>query len=229
MKHTKAYLEKAKGIEPLKKYPLTEALEVLHKQANAKFDESIELTVRLGINVKHSDQQVRGTIILPSGLGKTLKICVIAKAEKAIEAEQAGADIVGAEELIEKIKGGWTEFDVLITTPDMMKLVGVLGKILGTRGLMPSPKTGTITPDVKRAVEEFKKGKAEYRADKQGIVHMAIGKKSFSMDQLKDNIVAVFEALQKAKPSTSKGVYIKGLYQDSTMGPGIRVDSLSMN
>ncbi|MEK6557726.1 MAG: 50S ribosomal protein L1 [Candidatus Margulisiibacteriota bacterium] len=229
MKHTKAYLEKAKGIEPLKKYPLTEALEVLHKQANAKFDESIELTVRLGINVKHSDQQVRGTLILPSGLGKTLKICVIAKAEKAIEAEQAGADIVGAEELIEKIKGGWTEFDVLITTPDMMKLVGVLGKILGTRGLMPSPKTGTITPDVKRAVEEFKKGKAEYRADKQGIVHMAIGKKSFSMDQLKDNIVAVFEALQKAKPSTSKGVYIKGLYLASTMGPGIRVDSLSMN
>lgn len=229
MRRTKAYQEKAKAIEPLKKYSLSEALDILGKQANAKFDESIELTVRLGINVKHSDQQVRGTLILPSGLGKTLKICVIAKAEKAIEAEQAGADIVGAEELIEKIKGGWTEFDVLITTPDMMKLVGVLGKVLGTRGLMPSPKTGTITPDIKKAVEEFKKGKAEYRADKQGIVHMSVGKKSFSSDRLKDNITAVYEALQKAKPATSKGVYIKGVYLASTMGPGIKVDSLSMS
>ncbi|MDD5455636.1 MAG: 50S ribosomal protein L1 [Candidatus Margulisbacteria bacterium] len=228
-KRSKAYKSKVELVEPHKKYTLSDALEVLDKMPAAKFDESTELTVRLGINVKHSDQQVRGTLILPHGVGKSTKVAVIAKGEKLAEAEKAGADYVGSEDLIEKIKGGWVEFDVLVTTPDMMKLVGVLGKVLGKKGLMPSPKTGTITLDVKKAVEEFRKGKVEYRADKQGIVHMSIGKKSFKKERLKDNILAVYDAILKAKPSSAKGVYIKGVYLAHTMSPGVEVDSMNMN
>ena len=227
VKHSRAYVEKAKLVEK-KKYALVESLEVLQNMQSAKFDETVEFTVRLGINTKHSDQQVRGTLLLPHGVGKSVKVAVIAKGDKLAEAEAAGAEVSGSEDLIEKIKGGWCDFDVLVTTPDMMKFVGVLGKVLGTKGLMPSPKTGTITMDIKKAVEEFHKGKVEYRADKQGIVHMPIGKKSFSVDQLKDNITAVFDALMKAKPSTAKGVYVRGVYLASTMSPGVEVDSMSM-
>lgn len=228
-KPSKKFIEKSKLVDPAKKYPLTDSIALLAQVPNAKFDEAVEFTVRLGVNTKHSDQQVRGTLILPHGVGKKMRICVIAKDEKQAEAEKAGADFVGGEELVEKIKGGWVDFDVLITTPDMMKNVGVLGKVLGTRGLMPSPKTGTITVEIKKAVEDFQKGKAEYRADKYGIVHMSVGRKSFSADQLKDNIVAVYDALQKAKPSTSKGVYVRGVYLSCTMGPGIEIDAMAMN
>jgi len=228
-KHSKAFIAKQKVVDSSKKYTLDESLTVLKEIPNAKFDESVEFTARLGINMKHSDQQVRGTLILPHGTGSTIRVAVIAKGDKLVEAETAGADISGAEDLIEKIKGGWVEFDVLITTPDMMKLVGILGKVLGKRGLMPSPKTGTITMDIKRTVEEFRKGKTEYRADKQGIIHMAIGKKSFDINQLKANILAVYDALMKAKPSTAKGVYMKGIYLASTMSPGIDVDVMGMN
>ncbi len=228
-KRSKSYKEKLKLIEPGKKYSLDESIDVLEKFPKAKFDESVEFTVKLGINTKHSDQQVRGTIILPSGSGKNMKVAVIAKDEKLVEAEKAGAEVFGAEELIEKIKGGWVDFDVLITTPDMMRFVGVLGKVLGKRGLMPSPKTGTITNDIKKAIEEVRKGKAEYRADKQGIMHMAIGKASFTKDKLKANILAVYDALLKAKPSTAKGVYVRGVYLANTMSPGVELDAMNMN
>ncbi len=229
VKHSRNFLEKEKLVDLTKKYPLTDSLQILSQIPNAKFDEAVEFTVKLGINTKHSDQQVRGTLILPHGVGKKMRICVVAKDAKLAEAESAGADFVGGDELVEKIKAGWVDFDVLITTPDMMKSVGTLGKVLGKRGLMPSPKTGTITIDIKKAVEDFQKGKAEYRADKYGIVHMSVGRKSFSEDKLKENIVAVFEALQKAKPSTSKGVYVRGVYLSCTMGPGIEMDAMAMN
>ncbi len=229
VKHSRHFLEKEKLVDLTKKYPLTDSLQILSQIPNAKFDEAVEFTVKLGINTKHSDQQVRGTLILPHGVGKKTRICVVAKDAKLAEAEAAGADFIGGDELVEKIKSGWVDFDVLITTPDMMKSVGTLGKVLGKRGLMPSPKTGTITIDIKKAVEDFQKGKAEYRADKYGIVHMSVGRKSFSADQLKENIVAVYDALQKAKPSTSKGVYVRGVYLSCTMGPGIEMDAMAMN
>lgn len=223
-KRSKAYKESIKLIEKGKKYPIEESIAVLQKLQSAKFDETVEFTMKLGIDTKHSDQQVRGTLILPHGIGKSVRVVVVAKGEKLAEAEAAGADFVGSEELVEKIKGGWVEFDVLITTPDMMKSVGVLGKVLGKRGLMPSPKTGTITFDIKKAVDEFRKGKVEYRADKYGIVHMPVGKKSFVADKLKDNILAIYETLLKVKPSSAKGLYIQGLYLACTMSPGVELD-----
>ena len=191
---------------------------------NSKFDETLELHMKLGIDVKHAEQQVRGTTVLPAGTGKTVKICVVAKGEKMAEAEQAGADFVGAEDIVDKIAGGWLDFDTLIATPDAMGMLGKLGRVLGPKGLMPNPKTGTVTFDVKKAINEAKAGKVEYRADKQGIVHVPLGKMSFTADDLIKNFVAVAEAVIKAKPSATKGTYIKSVYLTTTMGPSIKVD-----
>ncbi len=223
-KYSKVYNQNVALIEkPL--YSLEEGIDCLKKMTPAKFDETVEFTIKLGVDVRQSDQQVRGTLILPHGVGKKIKIVVIAKGEKVVEAEKAGADAVGSEDMVDKIKAGWVDFDILLTTPDMMKEVGQLGKVLGKRGLMPSPKTGTITFDLKKAIEEFRKGKIEYRADKYGIVHMPVGKKSFDGQKLKENIVAVYDVLVKAKPASAKGVYLKGTYLSATMGPGLDIDS----
>ena len=194
----------------------------------SKFEETLECHMRLGINVKHADQQVRGTTILPAGTGKTIKICVIAKGEKTKEAEEAGADFVGSEDIIEKIQGGWLEFDTLIATPDVMGLLGKLGKVLGPKGLMPNPKTGTVTFDVKKAVNDAKAGKVEYRADKQGMVHVPLGKLGFSDEDLMKNFATLAEAVIKAKPSSAKGTYLKSVFLTSTMGPGLRIDEKSL-
>ena len=203
-----------------------EAIKVLKNIASktSKFDETLELHMKLGINVKHAEQQVRGTTVLPAGTGKTVKICVVAKGEKMAEATQAGADFVGAEDIVEKIAGGWLDFDTLIATPDAMGMLGKLGKVLGPKGLMPNPKTGTVTFDVKKAINDAKAGKVEYRADKQGIVHVPLGKMSFSEDDLVKNFVAVADAVIKAKPSATKGTYVKSVYLTTTMGPSIKVD-----
>jgi len=191
---------------------------------SSKFDETLELHMKLGINVKHAEQQVRGTTVLPAGTGKSVKICVVAKGEKMAEATAAGADFVGAEDIVEKIAGGWLEFDTLIATPDAMGMLGKLGKVLGPKGLMPNPKTGTVTFDVKKAINDAKAGKVEYRADKQGIIHVPLGKMSFSADDLVKNFVAVADAVIKAKPSATKGTYVKSVYLTTTMGPSIKVD-----
>jgi len=191
---------------------------------NSKFDETLELHMKLGINVKHAEQQVRGTTVLPAGTGKSVKICVVAKGEKMAEATQAGADYVGAEDIVEKIAGGWLDFDTLIATPDAMGMLGKLGKVLGPKGLMPNPKTGTVTFDVKKAIVDAKAGKVEYRADKQGIIHVPLGKMSFNADDLVKNFAAVADAVIKAKPSATKGTYIKSVYLTTTMGPSIKVD-----
>ena len=203
-----------------------EAIKVLKDIASktSKFDETLELHMKLGINVKHAEQQVRGTTVLPAGTGKTVRICVVAKGEKMAEATQAGADFVGAEDIVEKIAGGWLDFDTLIATPDAMGMLGKLGKVLGPKGLMPNPKTGTVTFDVKKAINDAKAGKVEYRADKQGIIHVPLGKMSFSEDDLVKNFVAVADAVIKAKPSATKGTYVKSVYLTTTMGPSIKVD-----
>ncbi len=223
-KYSKVYNQNLALIEK-NLYSLDEGIECLKKMESAKFDETVEFTVKLGVDVRQSDQQVRGTLILPHGIGKKIKIVVIAKGEKVTEAEKAGADEVGSEDMVDKIKAGWVDFDILLTTPDMMKDVGQLGKVLGKRGLMPSPKTGTITFDIKKAIDEFRKGKIEYRADKYGIVHMPVGKKGFDNQKLKENILAVYDVLQKVKPASAKGVYLKGVYLAATMSPGIDIDS----
>lgn len=216
--------------EALKKYdgdkehPLREALEAVKKAAYAKFDETVEMAVRLGVDPKKSDQMVRGTVVLPHGTGKAVRVLVFAKGEKEKEALDAGADYTGSEDLVEKIKGGWLEFDKTVATPDIMGLVGKLGKLLGPRGLMPNPKLGTVTFDVAKAVKEIKAGKADFKVDKAGNVHMPIGRVSFSEDALTDNAVAAIESIMKAKPPTSKGKYLKKLSVSSTMGPGVRVD-----
>ncbi len=203
------------GIESLK--------EVLDK--TAKFDETVELHIRLGINVKHADQQVRSTVVLPEGTGKTIRVAVVAKGEKIKEAQAAGADFAGAEDLVEKMeKENWLDFDVLVATPDAMALLGKLGKVLGPKGLMPNPKTGTVTFDVAQAVKDLKAGKVEFRADKQGIVHTAIGRKNFSEQQLLTNFAALYDAILRAKPSAAKGTYVKSVYLTSTMGPSIKLD-----
>ncbi|GBF33373.1 LSU ribosomal protein L1p [Desulfocucumis palustris] len=207
-------------------YEPVDALELVKKVAPAKFDETVEAVVRLGVDPRHADQQVRGAVVLPHGTGKTRKVLVFAKGDKAKEAEEAGADFVGAEDVVERIqKEGWLEFDVAVATPDMMGLVGRLGKILGPRGLMPNPKTGTVTFDVTRAVQEVKAGKIEYRVDKAGIIHAPIGKVSFSVEKLSDNLRTLVEQLIRVKPAAAKGTYIKGIYVSSTMGPGIKVNS----
>lgn len=203
------------------------AIEVLQKisKETSKFDETLELHMRLGIEVKHADQQVRSTVVLPSGTGKKVRVAVVAKGEKIKEAEDAGADIVGAEDLVDKIQGGFLDFDVLVATPDAMGMLGKLGKMLGPKGLMPNPKTGTVTFDIKNAISELKAGRVEFRADKQGMVHVPIGKMSFTKDALIRNYAALAEAVIKAKPSAAKGTYLKSVYLASTMGPGIQIET----
>lgn len=219
-----------KNLEALdkdKSYTLDEALDILKKQQPTKFDETIEMHVRLGVNPRHADQIVRGTIILPHGIGKKIRVVVFAEGEDAKLAEDAGADEVGSKELIEKIKDGWLEFDVAISQPQMMREVGKIGKILGPRGLMPNPKSGTVTADLASAVKEFKSGKIEYRVDKTSIIHVPVGKLSFDKDQLFENMKAMFSAIVKARPAAAKGQYIRSVYITSSMGPGIRIDGPS--
>jgi large subunit ribosomal protein L1 len=208
-----------------REYPVEEALEVLKKLPGAKFDETVDLSLRLGVDPKHADQMVRGAIVLPHGIGKAVRVAVFAKGEKDREAREAGADIVGAEDLVERIQGGWLEFDSTVATPDLMGQVGRLGKVLGPRGLMPNPKLGTVTFDVGRAVREVKAGKVEFRVDKAGNVHVPIGKRSFSQEHLAANALALLEAIVRAKPAASKGNYLRSITLSSTMGPGIKVDT----
>ena len=229
MKHSKRYNEVASKVERGQSYDVESALAKVVETASAKFDESIELHVKLGVDPRNADQQVRGTVVLPHGTGKSVKVLVIAKGEKADIAKAVGADFVGAEDMIEKImKENWLGFDACITTPDMMGLVGRIARILGPRGLMPNPKSGTVTPDVAKAVKDVKAGKVEYRLDKTAIVHVIIGKKSFGVANLKENMVAVMDALIKAKPQAAKGIYLKSVAVASTMGPGVKVN-YSMN
>ncbi|PRR79812.1 50S ribosomal protein L1 [Clostridium vincentii] len=222
----KKYVESAKLIDKKTLYGPAEALELSVKTAKANFDETIELHVRLGVDPRHADQQVRGAIVLPNGTGKTVRVLVFAKGDKAKEAEAAGADFVGAEELVQKIQSeNWFDYDVVVATPDMMGVVGKIGRVLGPKGLMPNPKSGTVTFDVAKAIAEIKAGKVEYRVDKTAIVHCPIGKKSFGADKLKENFHVLMEALVKAKPSASKGQYLKSVTVSSTMGPGLKINS----
>jgi large subunit ribosomal protein L1 len=219
-------IEKARALVEKRPYPLQEAVPLLQKIKYAKFDETVDLTLRLGVDPRHADQMVRGTVVLPHGLGKTKKVAVVTTGEKQREAEAAGADIVGGDELVEKIqKESWTDFDALIATPDMMKSVGRLGKVLGPRGLMPNPKTGTVTNDVTAAIREIKAGKVEFRTDKTALVHVPVGKISFPSQKLVENAITVITSVVKAKPSAAKGRYIKSITISSTMGPGISLDS----
>ncbi len=219
-------IEKARAAVEDRAYPLQDAVALLQKVKYAKFDETVEVTLRLGVDPKHADQMVRGTVVLPHGLGKSKKVLVIASGEKVREAEAAGADYVGGEEMVEKIqKENWTDYDAVIATPDMMRSVGKLGKVLGPRGLMPNPKTGTVTLDITKAVQEVKAGKVEFRTDKTALVHVPVGKISFTPDKLVDNATTVITSVVKAKPSVAKGKYIKGCYISSTMGPGIALDT----
>ena len=225
MKHGKKYNESAKLVEPGKLYDIDEAVEVAVKTGTAKFDETVEIHVRLGVDSRHADQQVRGAVILPNGTGKTVRTLVFAKGDKAKAAEEAGSDFVGAEELVAKIQNeNWLDFDVVIATPDMMGVVGRLGKVLGPRGLMPTPKAGTVTPDVAKAVSEAKAGKIEYRLDKTNIIHCPIGKVSFGAEKLKENLDALMAAVVKAKPAATKGQYIKSCVIATTMGPRIKLN-----
>ncbi len=220
---------KARAAVEARAYTPAEAVTLLQKVKFAKFDETVDLTMRLGVDPKHADQMVRGTVVLPHGLGKSKKVLVIASGEKIREAEAAGADFVGGEDMVEKIqKENWTDFDALISTPDMMKSVGRLGKVLGPRGLMPNPKTGTVTTDITKAVQEVKAGKVEFRTDKGALVHVPVGKLSFTPDKLVDNATTVITSVIKAKPSASKGKYLKGVYLSSTMGPGIALDTAAI-
>ena len=226
MKHGKKYLESAKTIETAKLYEVEEAISLVLDNAKEKFDETIELHVRLGVDPKQADQQVRGVLVLPNGTGKKVRVLVIAKGEKADEAKAAGADFVGAEEMIQKIQTeNWFDYDVIITTPDMMGLVGRIGKVLGPKGLMPNPKSGTVTMDVAKAINDTKAGKVEYRLDKTAIIHCAIGKKSFGKEKIKENYEALIEAIVKAKPAAAKGQYIKSVALASTMSPGVKINA----
>jgi large subunit ribosomal protein L1 len=211
-----------------RRYTVVEACALAKELAFAKFDESVDVAVRLGVNPKHADQMVRGAVVLPHGIGKTRRVLVFARGEKAAEAEAAGADIVGADELVAKVAEGFLDFDVAVATPDMMGGVGRLGRVLGPRGLMPNPKVGTVTADVSKAVREAKAGKVEFRVERAGIVHAPVGKRSFEPDKLADNVKTVLQALIKAKPSTAKGTYLKSITLSTTMGPGIRIDPTSM-
>lgn len=226
MKRGKKYQESVKLIEKSRLYDSTEAMDLLTKTAKANFDETVEAHIRLGVDSRHADQQVRGAVVLPHGTGKTARVLVFAKGDKATEAEQAGADFVGAEELIPKIQNeNWFEYDVIVATPDMMGVVGRLGKVLGPKGLMPNPKAGTVTMDVAKAISEIKSGKIEYRLDKTNIIHCPIGKVSFGSEKLMDNFNTLLGAVIKAKPAAAKGQYLKSVVVTSTMGPGIKINA----
>lgn len=220
----KKYQEAVKSFDRAALYEPTEALSIVKNNAKAKFDETVEAAFKLGIDTRHADQQIRGAVVLPNGTGKTRSVLVFAKGEKAKEAELAGADFVGAEDMIAKIEQGWFGFEVVVATPDMMGMVGKLGRVLGPKGLMPNPKTGTVTLDVTRAIKEIKAGKIEYRADKAGIIHAPIGKASFSVEQLVENYRVIGETLLKAKPAAAKGQYMRSVTVSSTMGPGVRIN-----
>ena len=225
MKMTKRYAESAKLIDKTKEYEIKEALEIIEKMPKTKFDETVELHVKLGVDSKHADQQVRGTVVLPNGTGKTQRVLVFAKGPKAEEAEKAGADFVGAEELIPKIQNdNWFDYDVVVATPDMMGVVGRLGKVLGPKGLMPNPKSGTVTMDVTKAINEIKSGKVEYRLDKTNIIHLGFGKVSFGAEKLSENYETIMNAIIKAKPAAAKGQYIRSVAIATTMGPSILID-----
>ncbi|MCE5284388.1 MAG: 50S ribosomal protein L1 [Pelosinus sp.] len=225
-KHGKKYQEAAKLVEQDKLYDFDEAVSVIKKTASAKFDETVEIAVRLGVDPKYADQQVRGAVVLPNGTGKTQRVLVFAKGEKAKEAEAAGADFVGAEDFVEKIQGGWADFDVAVATPDMMGTVGRLGKILGPKGLMPNPKVGTVTMDLTKAVKEIKAGKIEYRTDKAGNIHAPVGKASFDEAKLLENVRVLIDTLNKVKPAAAKGQYMRSITLSTTMGPGVKVNPL---
>jgi large subunit ribosomal protein L1 len=227
-KRGKKYLEERNKVEPGRRYSLGEAVELALSTARAKFDETADVAIKLGVNPKHADQMIRGSVVLPHGLGKTVKVLVFAKGDKEREALDAGADFAGSDDLVETIKGGWMEFDRVVATPDMMGTVGKLGKILGPRGLMPNPKVGTVTFDVKDAVEELKAGKVEFRVEKAGIVHSPVGKTSFGTDKLVENILALVESILKLKPASSKGAYLKAISLSTTMGPGISIDPMDV-
>jgi len=224
MKHSKKQITFRSAVDRLKKYSVTDAVHILKENHYVKFDESVEVVMRLGVNPKHADQMVRGTVSLPHGTGKTVRIAVFATGEKAAEAKAAGADFVGAEDLAEKVKGGWTDFDVAVATPDMMRILGGLGKVLGPRGLMPNPKTGTVTMDITKAVGELKGGKIEFRIDKQANIAAAVAKISFDENKIADNARAFIDAVVRAKPASAKGAYILSLTLSATMSPGIRLD-----
>jgi large subunit ribosomal protein L1 len=225
---SKRYDASAAKIAPDKPYSLDEAIGVLKAMPGAKFDESVDLSFRLGVDPKHADQMVRGAVVLPHGIGKTVRVAVFAKGEKEREAREAGADTIGAEDLVEKVQGGWMDFDTAIATPDLMGQVGRLGKVLGPRGLMPNPKLGTVTFDISRAVREAKAGKVEFRVDKAGNIHTPVGKRSFNEQQLRDNAMALIEAIVRAKPAAAKGNYLRSLTVSSTMSPGVPIDAVAV-
>ena len=225
---SKRYDAAASKREPERQYTLEEAVRIIKEMPNAKFDESVDISFRLGVDPKHADQMVRGAVVLPNGIGKTVRVAVFAKGEKEREARDAGADTVGAEDLVERVQGGWTDFDTAIATPDLMGQVGRLGKVLGPRGLMPNPKLGTVTFDIARAVREAKAGKVEFRVDKAGNIHTPVGKKSFSPESIIANAMAVIEAIVRAKPSAAKGTYLRTITMSTTMGPGITLDAAAV-
>ncbi|MBE0069441.1 MAG: large subunit ribosomal protein [Thermoanaerobacterium sp.] len=225
MKHGKKYLDSVKLIDKTRLYDANEAIDLVLKTAKAKFDETVDLSVKLGVDPRHADQQVRGTVILPHGTGKTVRVLVFAKGDKAKEAEAAGAEYVGAEELVAKIQNeNWFDYDVVIATPDMMGVVGRLGKVLGPKGLMPNPKAGTVTFDIEKAVKDVKAGKIEYRVDKNSIIHVPIGKVSFGQEKLVENFKTIMDAIIRSKPAAAKGQYLRSVVLSSTMGPGIKVN-----
>jgi len=225
--HGKKYRAAAGKVEA-KAYALADAVRLVTETAYAKFDETVEIALRLGVDPKHADQMVRGTVVLPHGLGRTARVLVFAQGEKIKEAEDAGADFVGGDDMAKKIEGGWLDFEAVVATPDMMRVVGRLGKVLGPRGLMPNPKTGTVTQDVAKAIQEIKAGKVEFRVDKTGIIHAPFGKRSFGADKLLQNVEALVAAVVKAKPAAAKGKYVKSVTISSTMGPGVKVDETAM-
>jgi large subunit ribosomal protein L1 len=225
MRKTGKKFAAARQLVPDRAHTIEDAVPLMQKVKFAKFDETVEIALRLGVDPKHADQMVRGTVVLPHGLGKTKRVLAIAGADKQKDAQQAGADFVGGEELVETIQGGWMDFDAVVATPDMMRAVGKLGKVLGPRGLMPNPKTGTVTPDIAKAVKEIKAGKVEFRVDKTGIIHAPVGKASFASDSLVANAHALVESIVKAKPAAAKGKYLKSVTVSSTMGPGVRIDT----
>ena len=226
MKTGKRYNAAAQGVDRAVKYSAVDAIELVKKNATAKFDETVELHIRTGCDSRHADQQVRGSVVLPAGTGKKVRILVFAKGAKADEAQAAGADFVGAEELVPKIQGGWFDYDVVIATPDMMGVVGRIGRLLGPKGLMPNPKTGTVTMDVTKAIADTKAGKVEYRLDKANIIHVPVGKASFETEKLQQNLNALMGAIVKARPATLKGTYMKSATLTSTMGPGVKLDTV---